>query len=139
MITPVFLSYTYLLAFDDLDRFYDLWTFKVDLSVQAYNSSNFLIPLVVIGVTSLIAVYPTTKRSLLAKIDFKSTWSVLLTHIGVSLIISLMAADKNGSELIFLLFPLSVLLANYLQVINRYWLKEMLLYIFIFTFFSNYL
>jgi len=134
-LTPIFLSYTYLLAFDDLDRFYNLWTFSFDLSLSAYNSSSFLTPMILIGLLSLIAIYPTTKRSLLAKIDFKATWSLLLGHIGISLILVLISPNKNGSELIYLFFPLSVLFANYLQVINRYWLKEMIIYIFILTFF----
>ena len=138
LLTPIFLSYTYLLAFNDLGRFYQMWNFDFDFSFQAYNSAKFLIPLILIGVISLIAIYPTTQRSLLAKIDFKSTWSVLLTHIVVSLIISIIAIDKNGSELTFMLFPLSILLANYLQVINRYWLKEMILYIYIITSFIVY-
>ena len=138
VLTPVFLSYTYLLAFDDLDRFYDLWTINFDLSLMEYNSFNFLYPMILIGVLSLVAIYPTTKRSLLAKIDFKATWSLLITHIGISLILVLISPNKNGSELIFLFFPLSVLFANYLQVIDRYWLKEMIIYFFILAFFLKF-
>lgn len=138
LLTPIFLSYTYLLAFDDLDRFYDLWTLNFDLSMAAYNSSRFLIPMALIGLLSLIAIYPTTKRSLLAKIDFKATWSLLITHIGISLLLILTSANKNGSELIYLFFPISVLFANYMQVINRYWLKELVIYIFILTFFIKF-
>ena len=138
VLTPIFLSYTYLLAFDDLDRFYHLWIVNFDLSLSAYNSSKFIIPMVLIGLLSLIAIYPTTKRSLLAKIDFKATWSILIAHIGISLLLVLISPDKNGSELIYLFFPLSVLFANYLQVINRYWLKELIIYIFILTFFIKF-
>ncbi len=138
VLTPIFLSYTYLLAFDDLDRFYNLWTLNIDLSLKEYNSSRFLIPMILIGVLSLIAIYPTTKRSLLAKIDFKATWSLLIAHIGISLILVLISPNKNGSELVYLFFPLSVLFANYLQVINRYWLKELIIYIFIITFFIKF-
>lgn len=139
VITPIFLSYTYLLAFDDLDRFWNLWTWNYDFSLKEYNSAHFLVPLMLITVMALIAIYPTTRRSLLAKIDFKATWSVLILHIGVSLVISMIAVNKNGSELIFLFFPLSVLFANYLQVINRYWLKELIIYLFIVTFISNFI
>lgn len=138
VITPVFLSYTYLLAFDDLDRFYNLWTIHFDLSLVEYNSFSFLFPMILVGVLSVVAIYPTTKRSLLAKIDFKSTWSLLITHIGISLILALISPDKNGSELIFLFFPLSVLFANFLQVIDRYWLKEMIIYLFILAFFLKF-
>ncbi|MGI9532934.1 DUF6427 family protein [Lutimonas sp.] len=134
VLTPIFLSFTYLLAFDDLGRFYDLWTVDFDLGMGPYLSSSYLVPLLLMGILSAIAIYPTTKRSLLAKIDFKATWSLLITHIGISLILVFISPDKDGSELVFLFFPISVLFANYLQVINRYWIKELIIYLFIITF-----
>ena len=137
VLTPIFLSYTYLLAFDDLERFNNLWNLSFDLSVKAYNSKQFLVPLFLIGIVAMIAIVPTTKRSLLAKIDFKATWTLLIVHILISLVVVLVAPEKNGAELIFLFFPLSVLFANYLQVINRYWIKESIIYIFIIMIINN--
>ena len=137
-ITPVFLSYTYLLAFDDLGRFYELWDFGINLDVSYYAAQKMMVPLALIGTLTLIAIYPTTKRSLLAKIDFKSTWSLLLTHILVSLLVVFISPLKDGSEFLFLFFPLSILFANYLQVIEKYWIRESIIYIFILTVFSNF-
>ena len=137
VLTPVFLSYTYLLAFDDLERFNNLWKLSFDLNFQAYNSYHYMIPLALIGILSIIAIVPTTKRSLLAKIDFKATWTLLIAHILISVIVVMFAPEKNGAELIFLFFPLSVLFANYVQVINRYWVKESIIYIFILMILNN--
>ena len=129
--TPVFLAYTYLLAFDDLERFYNIWKWNFELNLEAYSSTQFLLPLALIGIVALVAVFPTTKRSLLAKIDFKATWTLLITHMLMSLFLVIISPDKNGSELVFLFFPFSILFANYLQVINRYWIKESMIYLFI--------
>jgi len=137
VLTPVFLSYTYLLAFDDLERFNNLWKLSFDLNFQAYNTYHFMIPLALIGILSIIAIVPTTKRSLLAKIDFKATWTLLIAHILISVIVVMLAPEKKGAELIFLFFPLSVLFANYVQVINRYWVKESIIYIFILMILNN--
>jgi len=137
VLTPVFLSYTYLLAFDDLARFNNLWKLSFDLNFQAYNSYHFMIPFALIGILAIIAIVPTTKRSLLAKIDFKATWTLLIAHILISVIVVMFAPEKNGAELIFLFFPLSVLFANYVQVINRYWIKESIIYIFILMILNN--
>jgi len=134
VLTPVFLSYTYLLAFDDLERFGNIWKLSLDVGFDAYKSWELLVPILLISILGLIAIYPTTKRSLLAKIDFKATWSLLMIHILVSLVLALISPIKNGSEFIFLLFPLSVLFANYLQVIKRYWVKEAIVYLFVITF-----
>jgi membrane-associated HD superfamily phosphohydrolase len=137
VFTPIFLSYTYLLAFDDLERFNNLWFWNYELNLGIYTSTGFIFPLVVIGIVALVAIFPTTKRSLLAKIDFKATWTLLIAHIVISLFVVMIAPEKNGSELIFLFFPLSVLFANYLQVISRYWIKESLIYVFILMIINN--
>ena len=137
ILTPLFLTYTYLLAFDDLERFDNLWIFSFDLNLEVYNSSHFLLPLSLIGIVAIIAIIPTTKRSLLAKIDFKATWTLLIVHLVISLFVVIITPEKNGSELIFLFFPLSVLFANYLQVISRYWIKESMIYVFIAMIISN--
>ena len=137
-ITPVFLSFTYLLAFDDLESFYKIWTMDYELGLAFYNSAQFLFPLTLIGLMMVVSIFPTTKKSLLAKIDFKSTWFLLLAHIIVSLLLMLIAPSKNVAEITFLFFPLSILFANFLQIIKKYWIKEAIIYLFILVFLGGF-
>ena len=130
-ITPVFLAFTYLLAFDDVERFMQIWTFDFRLDVSLYNSFDFLWPIVFTGLLLLFSIYPTTRKSLLAKIDFKSTWQLLIVHLAVSLIVILIAPEKDGSEFSFLFFPLTIVFANFLQILEKYWIKEGILYLFL--------
>ena len=130
-ITPVFLAYTYLLAFDDVERFMQIWTFDFRLDVSLYNSFDFLWPIVFTGLLLLFSIYPTTRKSLLAKFDFKSTWQLLIVHLAVSLIVILIAPEKDGSEFSFLFFPLTIVFANFLQILEKYWIKEGILYLFL--------
>ena len=129
-ITPVFLFYTYLLLINDLSFFEDFW--KLPYSFEYYNYLDYklLVPISFLMFFGLFAIPPITQKYLLAKIDFKSTWFVLLTHIATALIIIFFAPLKNGSEFSFLFFPLSILYANYLQITEKYWLKELVLYNF---------
>jgi hypothetical protein len=55
----------------------------------------------------------------------------LLSHISVALIVVLLAPKKDGSEFSFLFFPLSILFANYIQITEKNWLKDLLLFNFI--------
>jgi len=130
-ITPVFLAYTYLLAFDDVERFMQIWTFDFQLDVSHYNSFDLLWPIVFTSLLFLFAIYPTTRKSLLAKIDFKSTWQLLIVHLAVSVVIILIAPVKDGSEFSFLFFPLTIVFANFLQILEKYWIKEGILYLFL--------
>ncbi len=139
LITPVFLSYTYLLVFNDLESFARIWEIDYSLGLGIYNSSNYLTPLVFIGLVAIISIIPTTKKTLVGKIDVKSTWFLMIAHILVSLLIVFVAPEKDGSEFTFLFFPLSILFANYLQILKKYWIKEAILYLFIIIAFVVYL
>jgi len=134
-LTPVFLAYTYLLAFDDLERFTSLWTFDLAFSLRSYTSFRFVLPIVLIGLLFIFSIYPTTRKSLLAKIDFKSTWQLLVLHTALSLVLFFIAPEKNGSEFAFLFFPLSIIFANFMQILERYWIQEGIFYLFIITLF----
>jgi hypothetical protein len=130
-VTPLFLFYTYLLLIDDLSFFDNYW--KLQFSFEYYNYLDYklLVPISFLIFFAFIAIPPITKKYLLAKIDFKSTWFVLLTHIAVALVVALIAPEKNGSEFSFLFFPLGILYANYIQITEKYWLKDLLLFNFI--------
>ena len=136
--TPVFLTYVFYLAGNNLLGFSNLWSINYDFNLSSYTLLKLLLPLIFLILLTLIAVYPTTKKSLIAKIDFKSTWTLLMIHILLALFIVAISPAKIGSELIFLFFPLSILFANFIQITKRYWLKEMIIYLFIITFFSVY-
>ncbi len=138
-LTPIFLAYTYLLAFDDIERFRAIWTFDLVFDLGVYSAFRFLFPIVILGLLFIFSIYPTTKRSLLAKIDFKSTWQLLIVHLAVSIMLMLIAPVKDGSEFSFLFFPLSIIFANFLQILERYWIKEGILYLITATVFLIYL
>ncbi len=137
-ITPVFLIYVYYLAVDKMNIYYDLWQANYSFSFQPYTFYKLLIPLSFLIILSIGSIIPTTKKSLMAKIDFKSTWTLLTFHIILALFIVFVSPIKNGSELIFLFFPISILFANYIQNTKKYWIKEMIIYLFIIIYFSVY-
>jgi hypothetical protein len=51
----------------------------------------------------------------------------------IGLAISLLAKDKNGTEFFFLFFPLSILLTNTIETLRLRWVKELILWSFIFA------
>jgi uncharacterized protein DUF6427 len=139
IITPVFLTYVYYLAVDKMNIYNDLWQVNYSFSFQPYAIYKLLIPISFLIILLISSIIPTTKKSLMAKIDFKSTWTLLTFHIILALFIVLVSPIKNGSELIFLFFPLSILFANYIQNTKKYWIKEMIIYLFVIIYFSVYL
>ena len=138
-LTPIFLLYVFYLMIDESPIFISYWYLDFSLNFNEYFQYKILIPLVLIGILAITSVFPTTKKSLNAKQDFKTTWNVLMLHIAISLFIVLISSTKNGSEFIFLFFPLSILFANYVQGIEKYWLKESIFIITFLVYFGVYL
>jgi len=138
-ITPLFLIYVYFLATNNLIQFYEIWHLDYSFNYHNYKLGTFFYPILFILAFVLISIYPTTTKSLSKKKDFKATWTVLIFQTGLSLFLVVLAPIKNGSEFIFLFFPLSILFTNYFQYIKRYWLKEVILYLFLIIYISIYL
>jgi len=129
-ITPVYLYYVYLLSFGKEDLFDKLWTFNTSFNYSNYNHISLLFPISIVTVFIIWTVYPTLSNALTAKKKRRSSFILLLFHLAITLIIAILAPYKDGSEFLFLFFPFSVLMANYLQIIKEYWFKETVIILF---------
>ncbi len=137
-LTPVFLCYVYYLWHDNLEQFTELTYLPIQFNLSFYLQSHLIGSIAVLTILTMVALFLTTSKSVSGKKDFKHTWYVLLVHTLVSLAIILLVEAKNSSEFLLLAFPGSILIANYLQIIQRYWLKEVILYILVITLVSSY-
>ena len=137
--TPIFILYVFFLMTDQTHVFNSYWKLEYSFNFNDYLENKFLLPILFVLTLALVSIFPTTKKSLIAKQDFRSTWNVLISQIVLSLFIVFVAPVKNGSETIFLFFPLSILYANYIQDIEKYWLKETILILTILIYFIVYL
>ena len=136
---PISLLYVYFLMIDQTEIFNSYWQLDYSFAYKDYLQNKYLFPIIFVLVLAMVSIFPTTKKTLIAKQDYKATWNILMIQIVLSLFIVLVAPMKNGSETIFLFFPLSVLYANYIQDIEKYWLKESIIVFTLLVYFGVYL
>jgi hypothetical protein len=130
LCTPLFLYFTYFFYFDNLDAFLAIFRFNFELNFTVYNHLQFLIPitfLITITLWSLVVVSP---KIVLVSNQLRMSWNVLLNHLAVATAVVFIAPVKNGSELFFLLFPCTIIMANFLQKSQSSNFKNLILYIF---------
>lgn len=60
---------------------------------------------------------------------FRSAHFLILLCASIALLIAIVAPNKNGSELLFLAAPFSIILGNYVQSLNEKWFTEVILWI----------
>ncbi|RUA06807.1 MAG: hypothetical protein DSY82_09140 [Flavobacteriia bacterium] len=129
-ITPVYLYYVYLLTFGKEALFEKLWTFNTGFDFSNYNQISLLLPISIVLVFIIWTVYPTLLNAFYGKKKRRSSFILLLYHLALTMVIAIIAPHKDGSEFLFLFFPFSVLMANYLQIIKEYWFKETVIILF---------
>ena len=129
-LTPVLIYFAYLIAIDNGELINSLFMFDFALDFESYNSFKLLVPLAIVVSLMLWAIFPTTFKIIAVNNEFRSSWQLLITHFFLLVLIILPWPGKNGSELLFLFFPMAIIFTNYLQMVKEWWFKEVFLYSF---------
>ncbi|MGB1232067.1 MAG: DUF6427 family protein [Winogradskyella sp.] len=61
----------------------------------------------------------------------KPSYFLISCTSAIAILIGIIAPVKSGSEFIFLFFPFSILMANYIEIITEHWFKEVFVTAFI--------
>lgn len=115
------------------NSFFD--TFKslpeVSFNFNSYNSASYIIAITILlsfGVwSSLFYINSIKEKKKAFRVSFKS---ILIAGI-IGFGIVLLAPIKDGSEFLFLFAPLAIITANYIEIIQEKWFKEVYLSILI--------
>tara|TARA_R100001369_G_C3242964_1_gene154513 strand:- start:191 stop:571 length:381 start_codon:yes stop_codon:yes gene_type:complete len=105
------------------------WIPSISLDFSAYNNIQLLLPAAIMG-TFLIWSLPFrfVKIASLSKKE-KPNAILLLVTLAVCLLIAFLSPQKTGAELFFIIAPLSVIVANYIENIQEFRFKEGLLWL----------
>lgn len=120
-LCPVILFFTYHFWFDNLEKFWLLfnWSFYPDLRFYSHEKSLFSI--VFIGVFLAASTLMKSPKTLAVKNTFRKNWILILTHLAIVTIILLLVVDGSGSEFLYGFFPISVILANGIELVQKKW------------------
>ena len=130
-LTPIFLFFTYHFYVDTLDDFYQLFNIGFTLDFSAYNSSFYAITLLTFGLVTFISILLRSGRIFSVSNRFKRSWSLLLLHLLVSLVSLFLIDAKDGTELIAVLIPSTILIANWIQSVERKLIVNLVLLLFL--------
>jgi len=101
-----------------------------------FDFSNYNTPRLIIGVTVLISFGLWASFFYIKNINkklktFRPSYIIVLVAALVALAIAIVSPNKNGSEFLFLFAPLSIIITNYIEVIEEKWFKELFLMVLI--------
>ena len=130
-LTPVFLFFTYNFYVDTLDDFYQLFDIRFIVDFNNYNSSFYIIPFASFGFITFISILLRSGKIFSVSNRFKRSWGLLLLHLLVALVSLFLIDVKDGTELIAILIPSTILIANWIQAVERKLIVNIILLLFL--------
>ncbi|WP_369048091.1 DUF6427 family protein [Tenacibaculum sp. UWU-22] len=126
-LIPVFLYFTYCFWYNETENFYNLFNWKVSLN---YDYSHIEM-LLFIGFFTLISLFYKTPKAIAISNRFKKNWILISTHFLVAVFFALFLSQGNKSEWLYAFFSIAIILANGLQLINKEWIKDFIIVLFL--------
>jgi hypothetical protein len=130
-ITPVFLYFTYFFWIDKTQEFTQLFSFNSNLNFQIYEAPKYFWFIISVFIVSFFTVIFKTKETIAVSNTFRRSWYLLIINLLVAIFFVGLLPVKNGAELIYALFPVSVIIANGIELIQKKNIKNVVLYTFL--------
>ena len=124
-ITPVFLYFTYCFWFDKILDFTQLFVFNASKSTFFYSKWEFIWFFNSILLLAFIGAVLKSPEALAVNNSFKKNWILQIINTFVAICFVVLIPEKNGSEMVFLIFPATLIIANGLEVIKSNLIKNM--------------
>ncbi len=130
-IVPLFLYFTYCFWLDTVSDFYALFNWFTSYDLSIYKSVKFIFPFILIGVFLVFSILVKTPKALAVKNIFRKSWVLMLLHFLIATIFIVLLKNSSGSELLYLLLPTSLILANGLELLKKTWIKDLVISTFL--------
>ncbi|MBU3011614.1 hypothetical protein KO506_09385 [Polaribacter vadi] len=130
-LAPLLVYFAYFFWFDKIDEFTDLFNFNINFDVQFYSKIKYLWILYSTLIFAVFAIFLKSINTLSVNNKFKRSWILLIYNFFVLILFLMFLPEKNGSELIFILFPTAIILANGIELIQKNIFKNMVFYFFL--------
>ncbi len=114
------------IIYDDFFGIFDI-TPGISYDFSNYNSVKYLVAITLLlsfGIWSSIFYSQNIKKK---KKAFRASFKIIIVMAIIAFLIMLQAPKKNGSEFLFMFAPLTVIISNYIEIIQEKWFKEVFL------------
>jgi len=96
----------------------------ISLDFSSYNSVQFIVVITMLlsfGIWSSIFFLKDIKKKMRT---YRPSYKVVFIAFIIAFVVAMFALKKNGSELLFIITPLVIIITNYIETIEEKWFKE---------------
>jgi hypothetical protein len=124
---PLFICFTYFFWFDATEEFTSLFNYNLIFDIQFYTQTAYFWPISSILFFTIVAMFFKSAKAFSVNDTFRKSWILLIANFTILVFFLVFLPQKNGSELIFILFPISIILANGVELVQKKILKNIIL------------
>ena len=131
VVTVFILLVLYNIVFKDQYLSQTNFDFSYGFDFSDYNSLSEIIKLTVVVALYLWSLILYLKNTSEKNKTLKPIHTLITLASFIAIIIAVLAPVKNGNEIVFFMLPFSIIVANYIETIDKLWFKEMLVVLLI--------
>jgi hypothetical protein len=130
-ITPLFCYFSYLFWFDKQAIFNVIFSKEITFKMSFFTDEKEKYFLIGLLIATFFALIFKSNKVLLINNTFKKSWSLLLMNLLIVFSLFLFENESKSTEMLFLLFPISLILANGVELIQKRIFLNIFLYLFL--------
>ena len=130
-LAPLLIYCSYCVWFDKIADFKSLFIWVTSVSFTTYAKQELLIPIVVTVGISIFALLAQSPQKLSVSGNERKKWVLYIVQFLTALVFIILYTSKNGSEFLIAFFPMSLLVANWLEHLKSNLIKNVVLYILV--------
>lgn len=131
-VLPVFFFFTYSFWFDKSELFFNLFDWFTYYDIDFYQKNQFIIPSSIFLFFTLLGILIKTSKALAVKNDFRKNWILILFNFICALILIILIKERNGSEFLYLFFPVAIIIANLIEIYQEKWFSNIFIIFLLF-------
>ncbi len=123
-LAPVLCYVAYFFWFDQTEEFIASFFWYANYNFELFTDRSIFIPTIVLGTLVLISILVKTPKVISISGNYRNYWILILFNLFIAITILLIQNTLHESQLILLFFPISVILTNWLESIQKPFLKN---------------
>lgn len=128
VLVPVFLFFTYCFVTDTLLNFYHIFNFNYNFDFALYSELHYHIPLLLIAFSTVISVIAVLPKVIGVSNVYRFQYTTVLNMLLIGTAMVCVTSQKQGSELLYVFIPISILIGRFINDISKKIIKELFLY-----------
>ena len=126
-LSPVICYATYCFWYNQMEEFMASFFWYANYNFELFTDRSILISLILMGVLLMISILVKTPKVISISGNYRKYWILIIFNLFLAIIVLVIQNTLNESQLLLLFFPISIILTNWLESIQKPFIKNIII------------